>query len=206
MMRYKFFSLILLMLLFLWSCQSSEEKLHVALQGKLINYLQDQQFLQNGSVHIDSCIILDVDTIDTHAFDSVMLSRIRDRRAYYDSMADAFLKNGNIYNHEAFDFQKAGDLAAFNLAILNATDSHYKAGNFIDSSMAIQRTAEYLRSKTRIPNDTTRFLQADVFLKATFFTPVDSLKVTDTVLYHFNKSGDVIDVNKKLDEMITYDF
>jgi hypothetical protein len=206
MMRYKIFSLVILTLLFLWSCQSSEEKLHLVLQGKLTTFLKDQQFLQNGSVHIDSCIILDVDTLNTHAFDSVMLARIRERRDYYDSMADVFLKNGNDYNHEAFDFQKSGDFAAFNLAILNATDSHYKAGNFIDSSMAIQKTAEFLRSKAGIRNDTTSYLQANVFLRATFFTPVDSLKVRDTLLYHFNKSGDVVDVNRKLNELINYNF
>ena len=206
MIRYKIFQLIIVMLLFLSSCQSSEEKLHLALQEKLVTYLKDQQFLKNGSVHIDSCVVLNVDTINTHAFDSVMLSRIRERRAYYDSMADVFLKNGNVYNHEAFDFQKAGDFAAFNLAILNATDSHYKAGNFIDSSMAIQRTAEFLKDRNSLPSDTNLYLQANVFLKATFFTPVDSLKINDTLLYHFNKSYEVVDVNRKLDELITYDF
>lgn len=205
-MRYKIYSLIILTLLFLWSCRSSEEKLHLALQEKLATYLKDQQFLQNGSVHIDSCIILHIDTLDTHALDSVMLARIRERRAYYDSMADVFLKNGNVYNHDAFAFQKEGDIPAFNLAILNATDSHYKAGNFIDSSMAIQRTAESLRNKNKILNDTAQYLQAKVFLKATFFTPVDSLKIRDTMLYHFDKSKQVMDVNKKLDQLINYDF
>ena len=196
----------MLTVMLLWSCQSSEEKLHFVLLGKLTNHLKDEQFLINGSVHIDSCVILHLDTLNTHALDSVMLSRIRERRAYYDSMADVFLKNGNVYNHEAFDFQKSKNIPAFNLAILNATDSHYKAGNFIDSSMAIQRTADFLRNKTVTLNDTAMYLQARIFLKATFFSLVDSLKVRDTTFYYFNRSGEVMDVNRKLQDLITYDF
>lgn len=202
----KTFALLFFSFLLIWGCQSGEEKLSSALQAKLIKYIQDEHVQNNGSARIDTCLILRVDTLNTHELDSVLIAVIRERREYYDSMADVFLKNGNVYNHEAFAFQKSGDIAKFNLAILNATDSHYQAGNFIDSSMAIQKTAEYLRNKTTVDSDTAQYFQTKVFLKATVFMPADSTNLHDTVYYHFTRSGEVIDVNKELEKMVKYEF
>lgn len=201
----KTFSLFSLIVLLMVSCQSEDEKLKLTLKDNLIQYIKQEQINLNGSSKIDTCLVISVDSITDRQMDSLLLSKIRLQREVYDSMADDNLKRGSLYNHQAFTYQQSGDTTRFNLAILNATESHAQAGAFIDSSMAIQRTADFLRNKTSADSTLKKYLQAKVYLKATLFSTTDSSQIHDTLLFHFNRGNEVVDVNKRLKSLIRYD-
>lgn len=194
-----------LMLLTLWSCQSREDRVKSALRENLIQYIQHQHLVTNGSVKIHECTILDVDTLSEMQFDSTILLQIRKQRAFYDSMADDRLKTGNLYNHLAYSYQKSRDTAAFNLAILNATESHYMAGNFIDSSMAFQKADELMKDALKNASDTAIYYRAKTFLRATYFNNRDSTKVHNTFFYHFNSQKTFIDLNGEVERRVRYE-
>jgi len=197
--------ILLCLLTLIVGCSSKQDELKLELHDKLITHLQRESLRNNGSAHLDTCLVLQVDTLNQHQFDSVLLASIRKHRDYYDSLADAYLRRGNMFNHEAYAYQQAGDTTSFNLAILNATDSHYQAGSFIDSSMAIQKTAEYLRNRIKTDTSSLRYLQAKVYVKATFFSLTDSTKLQDTLFYHFDPAREVLDVNKEINKLVDYD-